>query len=255
MFKNVFQGKKVLVTGHTGFKGSWLSLWLMKLGAEVHGLSKEVFDDPSHFHLLHLDEKLASHNLVDIRDFESTKGVFEKVQPDIVFHLAAEAIVKTCLDQPKDAFDVNLGGSVNILESIRSTPSIKAAVMITSDKCYENVEWDFGYREPDRLGGKDPYSASKACAEICFSAYYRSYFCHRKDLGIATARAGNVIGGGDWANYRIIPDAMRAIESGKDLIIRAPRATRPWQLVLEPLSGYLNLASELYLKSSSSELV
>lgn len=254
MFQDVFRGKKVLITGHTGFKGSWLSLWLEQLGAKVYGLSHEVFEDPSHFSLLKLDQRLSGHHLVDIRSFESTIAVFEKVQPDIVFHLAAEAIVKTCLDQPKRAFDVNLGGSVNILEAIRSTSSVKAAVMITSDKCYENVEWDYGYREPDRLGGKDPYSASKACAEICFSAYYRSYFYQMEHLGIATARAGNVIGGGDWAKDRIIPDAMRAIQNGKDLIIRAPRATRPWQLVLEPLSGYLNLASELYLGNRKEDL-
>jgi len=254
MFKNVYQGKKVLVTGHTGFKGTWLSLWLLNLGAEVYGLSKEVFEDPSHFSLLNMSEKLKGHHLVDIRNFEATREVFEQVQPEIVFHLAAEAIVKTCLDQPKDAFDVNLGGTVNILESIRATKSIQAAVMITSDKCYENVEWDFGYRENDQLGGKDPYSASKACAEICFSAYFRSYFHEMQNLGISTARAGNVIGGGDWARFRIIPDAVRAIESQGPLIIRAPRATRPWQLVLEPLSGYLNLASELYLKNFAADL-
>lgn len=254
MFENVYKGKKVLVTGHTGFKGSWLSLWLLELGAEVYGLSKSVYEDPSHFTLLNLERKLKGHFLVDIRNFDETKAVFQRIQPDIVFHLAAEAIVKTCLDSPKDAFDVNLGGSVNILESIRATSSIKSAVMITSDKCYENVEWDYGYREDDRLGGKDPYSASKACAEICFSAYYRSYFYNMENLGIATARAGNVIGGGDWAKDRIIPDAMRSVQSKKELVIRAPRATRPWQLVLEPLSGYLNLAADLFLKKSRLQI-
>ncbi len=251
MFNKIYQGKRVLVTGHTGFKGSWLCLWLLSLGAEVHGLSISVYDDPSHFDLLKLEKRLKSHNLVDIRDFDKTRAVFERVQPEIVFHLAAEAIVKTCLDSPKDAFDVNLGGSVNILESIRQTKSIRSAVLITSDKAYENVEWDYGYREVDRLGGKDPYSASKACAEICFSAYYRSYFYQMEKLGIATARAGNVIGGGDWAKDRIIPDAMRSIKTNKELVIRAPRATRPWQLVLEPLSGYLALGAELFDKSTS----
>jgi CDP-glucose 4,6-dehydratase len=179
--------------------------------------------------------------------------VFTEVKPEIVFHLAAEPIVKTCLDNPKDAFDTNLGGSVNIFEAIRRVDGIKSAVIITSDKCYENVEWDYGYREDDRLGGKDPYSASKACVELAFSAYYRSYFSHNKELRISTSRAGNVIGGGDWAKDRIIPDCVRATASKKDLIIRSPHATRPWQLVLEPLSGYLTLGAELYLDRESAK--
>ena len=247
MFKNVYSGKKVLVTGHTGFKGSWLALWLEKLGAEVYGLSLSVPTEPAHYELLNLKKSQKKEFLIDIRNYEAVQKAFDEIHPEIVFHLAAEPIVKTCLDNPKDAFDTNLGGSVNIFEAIRKTESIKSAVIITSDKCYENVEWDYGYREDDRLGGKDPYSASKACVEIAFSAYYRSYFSHNQNLRISTTRAGNVIGGGDWAKDRIIPDCVRAVTNHKDLIIRSPYATRPWQLVLEPLSGYLSLGAELYL--------
>ena len=240
-------GKRVLVTGHTGFKGTWLCLWLKQLGAEVYGLSIGVPSTPSHYELGSLKSFLKADHRVDIRDFKKVFAVFLETKPEIVFHLAAEAIVKTCLDNPKDAFDTNLGGSVNIFESIRLTTGIKSAVIITSDKCYENVEWDYGYREEDRLGGKDPYSASKACVELAFSAYFRSYFTNHSELKISTTRAGNVIGGGDWAKDRIIPDCVRAAAEKRDLVIRSPHATRPWQLVLEPLSGYLTLGAELFL--------
>lgn len=246
MFKNVYQGRKVLVTGHTGFKGSWLCLWLKQLGAEVAGLSNGVPTVPSHYELIGLKSMLSKEYFSDIRDYQSVHQAIENFQPEILFHLAAEPIVSTCIAQPKLAFDTNLGGTVNVLESLRLLQNIKAAVIITSDKCYENVEWEYGYRENDQLGGKDPYSASKACAEIAFSAYYRTYFANQK-INIATARAGNVIGGGDWAKDRIIADSIRGITNKTILNIRSPKATRPWQHVLEPLSGYLNLAADLFL--------
>ena len=207
MFDNVFAGKRVLVTGHTGFKGSWLTIWLKRLGAEVAGFSLGVPSAPSHFEELRLRSSLAAHFDADIRNFESVKRAFDEFQPEIVFHLAAEVIVRACLESPKQAFDTNLGGTVNLLEAIRHCESVRAAVLITSDKCYENVEWEHGYRENDRLGGKDPYSASKACAELAFHAYYRSYFADQTRVRVATARAGNVIGGGDWRKIASFPIA------------------------------------------------
>jgi CDP-glucose 4,6-dehydratase len=249
MFNNVYAGKKILITGHTGFKGSWLAMWLHRLGAEVYGMSIEVPTIPSHFELAGIGKILKKDYRVDIKNYTEVKKVFEEIGPEFLFHLAAEPIVKTCLNDPKHAFDTNLGGSVNIFESIRTTSTLRSAVIITSDKCYENVEWDFGYRENDKLGGKDPYSASKACVEIAFSAYFRSYFINSEKLKISTTRAGNVIGGGDWASDRIIPDCIRAVSQNKSLTIRSPKATRPWQLVLEPLSGYLALGARLYLDS------
>lgn len=246
LFAQTFQNRRVLVTGHTGFKGSWLTLWLQKLGAQVAGFSLSVPTQPAHYDLTGLRKSLAHETMGDIRDLSSLQRTFETFQPEILFHLAAEPIVSTCLHDPKLAFDTNLGGTVNVLECIKRTPSLRSAVLITSDKCYENVEWDYGYREDDRLGGKDPYSASKACAEIAFSAYFRSYLKNQPDLSIATARAGNVIGGGDWAKDRIIADCVRAVTRGDTATIRSPEATRPWQLVLEPLSGYLWLASQLW---------
>lgn len=246
MFNDVYRNKKVLITGHSGFKGSWLALWLHKLGAQVYGLSVSVPTEPSHYKLMNLKEVLVDDFFIDIRNYDEVSNVFNKIKPEIVFHLAAEPIVKTCLDNPKYAFDVNLGGAVNIFEAIRISNCVKTAVIITSDKCYENVEWDYGYREEDRLGGKDPYSASKACVEIAFSAYFQSYFRYQENLRISTTRAGNVIGGGDWAKDRIIPDCVRAINEQRVLRIRSPKSTRPWQLVLEPLSGYLALGAKLY---------
>lgn len=246
MFNGIYKNKKVLVTGHTGFKGSWLTHWLLKLEANVCGLSLSIPTVPSHFEVSNLDKKLKDHYLVDIRDYKKVKEVFDKFKPDIVFHLAAEPIVRTCYDDPQMAFETNVMGTVNVLEAIRRTESIKSAVIITSDKCYENVEWDWGYRETDRLGGKDPYSATKACAEIAFHAYFNSYLKSNLNLKIATTRAGNVIGGGDWARDRIVPDAVRATFKKESLVIRSPNATRPWQHVLEPLSGYLLIASEMF---------
>lgn len=238
MFKNVYSNRRVLVIGHTGFKGSWLTLWLKKLGATVAGYANEIPTQPSLFETLNLSSEVNDFRK-DIKDLSSLKEVLKNFSPEIVFHLAAKAIVKECLETPTDAFHTNLLGTVNVLEAIRECKSVRSAVIITSDKCYENLEWDFGYRETDRLGGKDPYSASKAAAEIAFSAYYRSYFKDMADKHIVTVRAGNVIGGGDWARDRIVPDCMRSWYKNQVVSIRSPNATRPWQHVLEPLSGYL----------------
>lgn len=244
MFSNIYSKKKVLITGHTGFKGSWLSLWLNSLGAEVHGFSLSCPSEPSHFDVLNIKEKLHSHHEGDIRDYEKVKDVIHKVKPDIIFHLAAEAIVSTCVEDPIKAFSTNLMGTVNVLEALKNQNYCQNIILITSDKCYENVEWAYGYRENDLIGGKDPYSASKACAEIAISSFHRTYF-KNSDINIASARAGNVIGGGDWAKDRIIPDCIRSWSQDNEVIIRSPNSTRPWQHVLEPLSGYLRLGQRL----------
>lgn len=243
-FNNIYKGMRVLVTGHTGFKGSWLSHWLLMLGAEVGGLSLYLPSQPCNFEVTGLKEKIR-HYEGDIRNIEELHNVFEYFQPQIVFHLAAQAIVRKSYDEPKTTFDTNLGGTVNVLECIRKSGSVQAAVIITSDKCYRNFEWDRGYHENDILGGDDPYSASKACAELACTAYIRSYFNDKGSVKIATTRAGNVVGGGDWAADRIIPDCIRAWSKGEKAICRNPDATRPWQHVLEPLSGYLWLGASL----------
>jgi CDP-glucose 4,6-dehydratase len=239
-----FEGKKVLVTGHTGFKGSWLSKVLVDSGAHVTGFALAPSTKLSHFEQLNLEGKL-EHVVGDIRDFDHLKSVFEATQPEFVFHLAAQALVRPSYHDPRETFSTNVMGSVNILEATRLTPSVRALVYITSDKAYENVEWLWGYRENDVLGGRDPYSGSKGAAEIVFSSYLRSFFDDANNLGAASTRAGNVIGGGDWAVDRIIPDAIRALQAGNSLQIRNPEATRPWQHVLEPVSGYLQLALAL----------
>jgi len=243
-FKNVYKGKRVLVLGHTGFKGSWMTAWLNKLGAQVAGYSHEIPTTPSHYELAELSSDIIDYR-GNIKDRERLNKCFQEFRPEVVFHMAANAIVSDCIENPIDAFETNLIGTVNVLEAIKNTDSIRSAVIVTSDKCYENVEWIYGYREDDKLGGKDPYSASKACAEIAFSSYYRTYFKDHKRLKIATARAGNVIGGGDWAKDRIVPDSIRAWSQNEDVKIRSPHSTRPWQLVLEPLSGYLHLGGVL----------
>jgi CDP-glucose 4,6-dehydratase len=243
-FDSVYRGRRVLVTGHTGFKGSWLTAWLTYLGAEVIGVSAYLPSDPCNFVALKLDEKI-KHLECDIRELAKLKSIFESNQPDMVFHLAAQALVIRSYNDPKLTFDTNVNGTVNVLECIRTTGSVKTAVIITSDKCYQNVEWPWGYRENDRLGGDDPYSASKACAEIVSHAYMKSFFTDDFPR-VATVRAGNVIGGGDWAADRIVPDTVRAFASQNMAIIRNPYATRPWQHVLEPLSGYLWLGANLY---------
>ena len=243
--KNLFSGKKILVTGHTGFKGSWLAFLLKEMGADVMGFALAPTTAVNHFDLLKLNQKLR-HVVGDIRDGALVAKTLQEFQPEIVFHLAAQALVRPSYDDPASTFSTNVMGSVNLLEAVRRCESVRSLVFITSDKCYENVEWIWGYREIDQLGGRDPYSASKAAAEIAFSSYTRSFFEQRPMLGAASTRAGNVIGGGDWAVDRIIPDCIRAIEAGEPVRLRNPGATRPWQHVLEPLAGYLLLAARLY---------
>ncbi len=243
---DAFKGKKVLVTGHTGFKGSWLSFLLTEIGAEVMGYALEPeAGAPSHFAMLGLEDRL-SHVVGDIRDVNQLETALHSFRPEFVIHMAAQALVKRSYQDPAETFSTNLMGSVNLLEAIRKCDSVRSLVFITSDKCYENVEWIWGYRENDRLGGHDPYSASKAAAEIAFSAYTRSFFASMPELGVASTRAGNVIGGGDWAADRIVPDCIRAIENDTPIVLRNPQATRPWQHVLEPISGYLLLAAKLH---------
>jgi CDP-glucose 4,6-dehydratase len=242
LFDGVYKGKNVLVTGHTGFKGSWLSLWLVSMGARVTGYSAYLPSKPCNFQISGI-AKLVNHIEGDILDFVELSKTFNKCKPDIVFHLAAQPIVKVSYENPKKTFDTNAGGTLNVMECIRESKYIKVAVLITSDKCYRNKEWTWGYRENDELGGDDPYSASKGCAEIIVRSYVASYHNRAR---IATARAGNVIGGGDWANARIIPDSVRSWSKKKTVMIRNPNSTRPWQHVLEPLSGYLWLGANLY---------
>ncbi|MGA2091685.1 MAG: CDP-glucose 4,6-dehydratase [Endomicrobiales bacterium] len=243
--KQFYAGKKVLITGLTGFKGSWLGSWLNEMGAQVTGLALAPLHADDHFNLLELDKRVRYIN-GDIREYAVVEKAFAQSKPDIVFHLAAQALVRRSYNEPKLTFDTNIGGSVNVLEAVRNTPGIRSVVYITSDKCYCNKEWVWGYRETDELGGEDPYSASKAAAEIVFHAYRSSFFARHSDLGIATARAGNVIGGGDWSADRIVPDTIRALRDRKPVLLRNPDSTRPWQHVLEPLSGYLLLAQKLY---------
>ena len=240
-----YAGKRVMITGDTGFKGTWLAIWLHGLGAEVLGYALPAKSEQTQFVLAGLD-RLITHVDGDIRDSQKLFKTVNEFQPEVIFHLAAQAIVKYSYEEPKLTFDTNTGGSVNVLEAVRKTESVRSVVYITSDKCYRNKEWVWGYRENDELGGEDPYSCSKAAAEIVFLAYLNSYFKSRKNLGIASTRAGNVIGGGDWALDRIVPDCMRALQSDQPIVLRSPRATRPWQHVLEPLWGYLLLGMRLW---------
>lgn len=241
---DIFKGKRVLVTGATGFKGSWLCEWLLKLGANVTGFSLPPQSDALLFDQLRLRDRIDQHD-GDIRDFSRVTTVFEKAQPDVVIHLAAQSLVRESYVDPKYTFDTNVGGGANLLEAVRLSPSVKSLVFITTDKCYKNRDWDWGYREVDELGGHDPYSASKAAVELVFSGYQNSFFLDRVSFGAATARAGNVIGGGDWSKDRIVPDCMRAVMAGNDIIVRNPTSTRPWQHVLDPLSGYLEIAKQV----------
>lgn len=245
VISDFYRNKRVLITGDTGFKGSWLALWLNSLGADVLGYALPTTIENAHFNLLHLENDI-THIDGNILDSEKLNRAFQDFQPEIVFHLAAQALVRFSYDEPKLTFDTNVTGSVNILEAVRHTNSVKSLIYVTSDKCYKNKEWIWGYRENDELGGHDPYSASKAAAEIVFSSYRDSFFSGNPNIGIASVRAGNVIGGGDWALDRIIPDCIRSITNEKEIEIRNPRATRPWQHVLEPLSGYMLLAQKLY---------
>jgi CDP-glucose 4,6-dehydratase len=238
-----FRGKRVLITGNTGFKGSWLSLWLHNHGAEVFGYALPALPH-SHFNDLSLGS-LINHRDGDVRDLASLKKRFEEIQPHAVFHLAAQPLVRLSYRDPVQTFDTNIGGSTNVLECVRLTESVQALIFITSDKCYRNIEQVAGYTEDDVLGGNDPYSASKGAAELVFAAYNASFFNQRDGLVAASARAGNVIGGGDWAEDRIIPDCIRSLQQNTAIVIRNPHATRPWQHVLEPLSGYIMLGSAM----------
>lgn len=243
-FRASYQGKKVLVTGHTGFKGSWLTAWLIGLGANVVGVSKNVPTRPSMFEELGLAAAIV-HYQADIRDLGALRDIFSKEKPDFVFHLAAQAIVSTSYVDPMETMTSNVVGTMNVLEVLRFVDWPCAAVLITSDKCYDNVEWVWGYRETDRLGGKDIYSGSKGAAELVIKSYVHSFFTGNHPVRLAVGRAGNVIGGGDWAKDRIVADAVRAWSKGEPVEIRSPNATRPWQHVLEPLSGYLLLGQML----------
>lgn len=247
--KTFWEGKNVFITGHTGFKGSWLSLWLQALGAQVSGYSLPPNTKPNLFELANVGANM--HNFDgDIRNLGALKNAFERTSPEIVIHMAAQPLVHSAYAHPAYTYETNLMGTVNVLESVRNTDSVRVAVCITSDKCYENNEWVWGYRETDRLGGHDPYSSSKACAELAIDAYRTSYFTAethgRPPSAIASTRAGNVIGGGDWSKDRLIPDIMSALLEDKPITIRNPNAIRPWQHVLEPLSGYLVLAERLF---------
>ena len=242
--QGTYIGRRVLITGHTGFKGSWLALWLSKLGADVTGYALAPDYERSHFESLDLSNHIR-HIEGDLRNTNALGRAFEEAKPEFVFHLAAQALVRRSYDDPLTTFATNVLGSANVLEEVRGCDDIRALVFVTSDKCYENREWVWGYRENDQLGGQDPYSASKAGAEMAFAAYQHSFFQDRKDFGAASARAGNVIGGGDWAEDRIIPDCIRSLEAGKPIVLRNPDATRPWQHVLDPLNGYLTLAAAL----------
>jgi len=241
-----FHGKKVLITGHTGFKGGWLSLWLQSMGANVVGYSLAPPSKPSLFEVANVAEGMVSLE-GDIRDPKQLHAAFAKHQPEIVIHMAAQSLVRYSYQDPVETYSTNVMGTVHLLEAVRQTSSVKAVVVITSDKCYENREWVWGYRENEAMGGYDPYSNSKGCAELVTAAYRQSFFNKAgHEVAVASARAGNVIGGGDWAADRLIPDMVRAISENRPVLIRNPNAIRPWQHVLEPLSGYLKLAQKLY---------
>ena len=251
IFNNFYKGKRVLVTGHTGFKGSWLSIWLHELGAEVVGVALDPFTERDNYVLSGIGNKIKADIRADIRDGEKMKEIFAEYKPEFVFHLAAQPLVRLSYDIPVETYETNVMGTINIMEAIRATDSVKVGVMITTDKCYENKEHIRGYRENEPMGGYDPYSSSKGAAEIAISSWRRSFF-NPADYGtkhhvsLASVRAGNVIGGGDWALDRIIPDCIKAIEAGEPIAIRNKKAVRPWQHVLEPLSGYMLLAQKMW---------
>lgn len=246
LFSNLYQGKKVLITGDTGFKGSWLCIWLKELGAEVYGYALPPLSSKDNFVTTGLKDKI-HHVDGDIRDKNFLINYVHQIQPDIVFHLAAQPLVIESYNNPHYNFETNLMGTVNFFEAIRHCPSVRVAINITTDKCYQNNEWVWGYRENDPMGGDDPYSASKGCSELITHSYIKSFFSQNETTHVASARAGNVIGGGDWADNRIIPDLMRAYFAHEVSIIRRPESVRPWQFVLEPLFGYLKLAEKLWV--------
>jgi CDP-glucose 4,6-dehydratase len=252
--KTIYSGRKVWISGHTGFKGSWLAEWLLELGAEVSGYSLQPPTRPSLFEQLELAKRL-DHHIADINDAIAVRAAIHEFKPDFVFHLAAQPLVRASYRNPVETFSTNVLGTAHVLDALRDASHPCTAVFITTDKCYENRDWVHGYRENDRLGGYDPYSASKAAAELVIDSYRRSFFNQPgSNVRIASARAGNVIGGGDWAEDRIVPDAIRHLIHGKSIPVRNPRATRPWQHVLEPLGGYLSLAAHLSLAKESGEL-
>ena len=251
LFDNFFKGKRVLVTGHTGFKGSWLSIWLHELGAEVVGVSQEPFTNRDNFVLSGIGHKIMADLRANICDGQKMKEIFQKYQPEIVFHLAAQPLVRYSYEQPVETYEANVMGTIHVMEAIRSTDSVKVGVMITTDKCYDNKEQMRGYKEDDPFGGYDPYSSSKGACEIAIQSWRRSFFNpeeygKKHHVSLASVRAGNVIGGGDWALDRIIPDCIKALEQDKVIDIRSPKAIRPWEHVLEPLSGYMLLAKKLW---------
>lgn len=251
---SIYKNRRVLITGHTGFKGSWLCLLLNQLGAEVYGYALEPPTNPSLFVEANIEEIMTSY-IGDIRDLVNFQKMMQKVQPEIVIHMAAQPLVRESYKNPVETYSINVMGTVHLLEACRYTKSVKAIVNVTTDKCYENREWHWGYRENEPMGGYDPYSNSKGCSELVTSSYRNSYFNPAKyaehGVALASARAGNVIGGGDWADDRLIPDFIRAISKGEEVRIRSPYAIRPWQHVLEPLTGYLFLAAKLYTEGTS----
>jgi CDP-glucose 4,6-dehydratase len=246
-FNGIYNNKKVLLTGHTGFKGSWLALWLVKMGAEVYGYSLPPVYAPAHCNLLNLK---ISEKLDDIRNYKVLSKTISDFKPDIVIHMAAQPLVRLSYSEPLETFETNVMGTANILNACRTVESVKAIVNITTDKCYENREWVWGYREIDPMGGHDPYSASKGCAELVASSFRNSFFNIEKygkdhHVLLSSVRAGNVIGGGDWSDDRLIPDIMKAVSKNEEVVIRSPKSTRPWQHVLDPLSGYLQIGQKL----------
>ncbi|PIQ42986.1 MAG: CDP-glucose 4,6-dehydratase [Gammaproteobacteria bacterium CG11_big_fil_rev_8_21_14_0_20_46_22] len=249
MNNTFWKNKKVLLTGHTGFKGTWLSLWLKELGAEVFGYALSPNTDPSLFNLLDMPA-LINHCVGDVRDLDALQARMSAVQPDIVIHMASQPLVRFSYEYPLETYSINVMGTAHILEAVKACPSVRVVINVTTDKCYENKEWIWGYRESEPLGGYDPYSSSKACSELVTAAYRASYFNPEKieehQTSIATARAGNVIGGGDWANDRLIPDIVTSLLGNKPVLVRNPKAIRPWQHVLEPLMGYLLLAESMW---------
>lgn len=245
--KKFWVGKKVFLTGHTGFKGSWMSLWLQDMGAIVKGYSLNVNTDPALFLKANVSEGMQSE-IGDIRNLKQLTKSIVSFSPDILIHMAAQPLVRISYEEPIETYTTNVIGTVNVLEAARKCSDLKAIVSVTTDKCYENKEWEWGYREIEPMGGHDPYSSSKGCAELITSAYRRSFFYDENSASLASARAGNVIGGGDWSKDRLIPDILRAFEKSNPVVVRNPLSTRPWQHVLEPISGYLVLAQNLYLK-------
>lgn len=245
MDRSFWKEKRVFLTGHTGFKGGWLALWLADMGAEVYGFALSAPTEPNFFTVCKLPARIKSSTIADIRDAAALTHAIQVAQPHVVLHLAAQPLVRYSYAAPVETYAVNVMGTVNLFEAVRCTSSVQAIVNVTTDKCYENREWVWPYREDEPMGGYDPYSSSKGCSELVTAAYRRS-FLESSGICVASARAGNVIGGGDWAADRLIPDFLRALDTGQTLTIRSPRATRPWQHVLEPLSGYLTLAEKLY---------